>query len=178
MRRSIGHGKLVWKRWVLRSAGAEIWRGPSRPAGLLSCYHRYFVIKSMNASWLTFSLFWWNAAFRRWRGPRREPRAGGGERQLSEWWPLAGLSVPWAQRASNCLAAVLLMSCRARDAMSHILWGFFWYAVITLMDLPSMQIKMEFPLTSECRSQKEVKVFMFVFSLGYYFGFPLLPVLI
>lgn len=47
-----------------------------------------------------------------------------------------------------------------------------------LHDLPSMQIKMKFPLTSECRSQKEAKVFMFVFSFGYSFGFPLLPVLI
>lgn len=78
-------------------------------------------MKSVNASWLTFSLFWWNAAFCQWRGPLREPRAGGEERRLSEWWPLADLRVPWAQRASSRLTAMLLMSCRARVAVSRTL---------------------------------------------------------
>lgn len=35
---------------------------------LLSCHHRYLIMKSMNASQLTFSFFWWNVAF---LGPSR-----------------------------------------------------------------------------------------------------------
>lgn len=117
-------------------------------------------------------------AFRRRRGPVREPRAGGRERRLSEWWPLEAFRVPWAQRASSRLAAMLLMSCRARDTVSHTLWGFFWYALITFMDLPSTQIKMKFPFTAECRSKRKARFFTFVFPFGCYFVFPLLPVLI
>lgn len=60
---SIGNGKLVWRRWVSCPAGAEVWKGPNRPAGLLSCHHRYLIMKSMNVSWLTFSVFWWNCGF-------------------------------------------------------------------------------------------------------------------
>lgn len=121
--------------------------------------------------------FWWNVAFHWWRGPVREPRAGGRERRLSEWWPLAALHVPRAQRASCHLAAMLLMSCRARDSVSHTLWGFFWYTLITFTDLPCTQIKMKFALTAERRSERKAEVFVFVFPFGCYFSFPLLPVL-
>lgn len=101
------------------------------------------------------------------------------------WWGEAAVRVVTlcrslcspAQRASSRLTAALLMSCRAREAVSHTSWS-FWYATITFMDLPSTHIKMKFPLTSEHRSQKEVKVFMFIFPFGCYFGSPLLPVLI
>lgn len=82
-----------------------------------------------------------------------------------------------AQRAGSHLAAVLLMSCRAREAVSLNSWS-FWYVAITFMDLPSTKIKMKFPLTGEHRRQKEVKVFVFIFPFGCYFGSPLLLVLI
>lgn len=87
------------------------------------------------------------------------------------------ISVFPAQRASSHLTAELLMSCRAREAVFPISWS-LWYVAITFTDLPSTQIKMKFPLTGEHRSQKEVKVFMFIFPFGCYFGSPLLLVLI
>lgn len=101
------------------------------------------------------------------------------------WWGEAAVGVVTAcrspcspaQRAGSHLTAVLLMSCRARETVSRTSWS-FCYAAITFTDLPSTHIKMKFPLTGEHRSQKEVKVFMFIFPFGCYFGSPLLLVLI
>lgn len=141
---------------------------------LLSCHHRYLIMKSMNASRLTFSLFWWNVAF---LGPSRSAKGRRwGEAAVRVVAACRSLCSP-AQRASSHLTAVLLMSCRARETVSRTSWS-FWYTAITFTDLPSTHIKMKFPLTGEHRSQKEVKVFMFVFPFGCYFGSPLLPVLI
>lgn len=72
-----------------------------------------------------------------------------------------------------------LLSCITGGAMSHTL-GELLIGDINLRRFAifSENEIMKFLLTVECRSQKEVKVFLVVFPFGYYFGFPLRPVLI
>lgn len=50
----IPEGKLVGRKWVLPSVGAEVWKGPSRPARLASCCHRNPFKGRMDVFWLTF----------------------------------------------------------------------------------------------------------------------------
>lgn len=50
----IPEGKLVGRKCVLHSAGAEVWEGPSRPARLVSCCHRNLFKRRMDVFWLTF----------------------------------------------------------------------------------------------------------------------------